>query len=46
VASDADGASIRTLDETDRRATALAWRDGVLTAVGDDVREHIARARA
>ncbi len=37
------GASIRTLDDERPRATALAWRDGVLVAVGDDaeVREHI-----
>jgi predicted amidohydrolase YtcJ len=35
------GASIRTLDAARPRASALAWRDGVLLAVGDDVREHI-----
>ena len=37
------GASIRTLDDSRPAATALAWRDGVLVAVGDDaeVREHV-----
>jgi predicted amidohydrolase YtcJ len=35
------GASIRTLDAARPHATALAWRDGVLIAVGDDVSEHI-----
>ena len=35
------GASIRTLDDERPWASALAWRDGVLIAVGDDVREHI-----
>ena len=37
------GASIRTLDHERPAATALAWRDGVLVAVGDDaeVRSHV-----
>ena len=37
------GASIRTLDDERPRASALAWRDGVLVAVGDDaeVRESV-----
>ena len=37
------GASIRTLDDDRPRASALAWRDGVLVAVGDDaeVRESV-----
>jgi predicted amidohydrolase YtcJ len=35
------GASIRTLDPERPWASALAWRDGVLVAVGDDVREYI-----
>jgi predicted amidohydrolase YtcJ len=35
------GASIRTLDPERPWASALAWRDGVLLAVGDDVGEHI-----
>jgi len=37
------GASIRTLDDDRPRASALAWRDGVLIAVGDDaeVRESV-----
>ena len=30
------GASIRTLDSSRPRASALAWRDGVVIAVGDD----------
>ena len=30
------GASIRTLDDGRPAATALAWRDGVLVAVGED----------
>ena len=30
------GASIHTLDDTCPEATAVAWRDGVLTAVGGD----------
>ncbi len=38
------GASIRTLDPERPWASALAWRDGVLIAVGDDVREHIGPA--
>jgi predicted amidohydrolase YtcJ len=38
------GASIRTLDEERPWATSLAWRDGVLIVVGDDVREHIGPA--
>jgi predicted amidohydrolase YtcJ len=37
------GASLRTLDPVHPAATAAAWRDGVLIAVGDDaaVREHV-----
>jgi predicted amidohydrolase YtcJ len=37
------GARIRTLDPQRPRATALAWRDGRLVAVGDEahVREHV-----
>jgi predicted amidohydrolase YtcJ len=37
------GASIHTLDDDRPAATALAWRDGVVVAVGDDasVREHV-----
>jgi predicted amidohydrolase YtcJ len=35
------GASIRTLDAERPWASAVAWRDGVLVAVGDDVGEHI-----
>ncbi|WP_028064907.1 amidohydrolase [Solirubrobacter soli] len=35
------GASIRTLDPDRPWASALAWRDGVLIAVGEDVGEHI-----
>jgi predicted amidohydrolase YtcJ len=37
------GATIRTLDPARPLATAAAWRDGVLIAVGDDaeVREHV-----
>src|SRR5579885_1806219 len=37
------GARIRTLDGERPRASALAWRDGRLIAVGDDaeVREHV-----
>jgi len=37
------GASLRTLDPSHPTATAAAWRDGMLVAVGDDaqVREHI-----
>src|SRR4051794_10025573 len=37
------GASLHTLDPSRPAATAAAWRDGVLIAVGDDaqVREHI-----
>jgi predicted amidohydrolase YtcJ len=35
------GASIRTLDEERPFASSIAWRDGVIVAVGDDVREHI-----
>jgi predicted amidohydrolase YtcJ len=37
------GASVHTLDETRPHATALAWRDGVVIAVGSDadVREHV-----
>ena len=37
------GASVRTLDEQHPHATAVAWRDGVLLAVGDeaDVRPHL-----
>jgi predicted amidohydrolase YtcJ len=35
------GACIRTLDAERPWASALAWREGVLVAVGDDVREHI-----
>jgi predicted amidohydrolase YtcJ len=35
------GASIRTLDAERPWASALAWRDGVLIAVGEDVREHL-----
>ena len=37
------GASIRTLDDARPAATALAWRDGVLVAVGadEDVRPHL-----
>jgi predicted amidohydrolase YtcJ len=36
------GASVRTLDNARPAATALAWRDGTLVAVGDeaDVRPH------
>jgi predicted amidohydrolase YtcJ len=30
------GAAIRTMDDEQPTATALAWRDGVLVAVGDD----------
>ena len=30
------GARIRTLDDARPRATAVAWRDGVIVAVGDD----------
>jgi predicted amidohydrolase YtcJ len=37
------GASIRTLDDARPWATAVAWRDGVLIAVGADVGEHIGR---
>lgn len=37
------GARIRTLDDAQPQASALAWRDGRLIAVGDDadVREHV-----
>jgi predicted amidohydrolase YtcJ len=37
------GATIQTLDDERPTATALAWRDGVLTVVGEDadVRPHI-----
>ena len=37
------GATLRTLDPRQPHATAAAWRDGVLVAVGDDaaVREHV-----
>jgi predicted amidohydrolase YtcJ len=37
------GAAIRTLDETCPAATALAWRDGALIAVGadTDIRAHV-----
>jgi predicted amidohydrolase YtcJ len=40
------GASLHTLDPFHPAATAAAWRDGVLVAVGDDaeVREHIGPA--
>jgi predicted amidohydrolase YtcJ len=40
------GATIRTLDPDRPLATAAAWRDGVLVAVGDDaeVREHVVPA--
>jgi predicted amidohydrolase YtcJ len=40
------GATIRTLDPDRPLATAAAWRDGVLIAVGDDaeVREHVVPA--
>ncbi|MEA2292030.1 MAG: hypothetical protein QOF17_1050 [Solirubrobacteraceae bacterium] len=39
------GAVVHTLDDA-RPATAIAWRDGVVTAVGDDtaVREHVGPA--
>jgi hypothetical protein len=39
------GAAIRTLDDERPSATALAWRDGIVVAVGDeaDVRPHIGR---
>ena len=40
MASDADGAilgaSIRTMDPERPRASAVAWKDGVVVAVGDD----------
>jgi predicted amidohydrolase YtcJ len=37
------GATVHTLDDDRPSATAVAWRDGVLLAVGDDaaVREHV-----
>lgn len=37
------GARVRTLDPERPQATALAWRDGEITAVGsdDEVREHV-----
>jgi predicted amidohydrolase YtcJ len=37
------GAAIRTLNSERPRASALAWREGVLTAVGDDqdIRPHL-----
>jgi predicted amidohydrolase YtcJ len=35
------GASIRTLDPARPWASGLAWRDGLIVAVGDDVRAHI-----
>jgi predicted amidohydrolase YtcJ len=37
------GATIHTLDDEHPAATAVAWRDGVVIAVGDDaaVREHL-----
>ena len=40
------GATIRTLDPQRPAATAAAWRDGTLIAVGDDaaVREHVGPA--
>ena len=42
------GARIRTLDPSRPAATAVAWRDGVMTAVGsdDEVRSSWIRARA
>jgi predicted amidohydrolase YtcJ len=40
------GASVRTLDAGQPHATAVAWRDGVVLAVGDEaaVREHVGLA--
>src|SRR5215217_1984130 len=40
------GARLHTLDPRRPTASALAWRDGVLVAVGDDaeVREHVGPA--
>src|SRR2546421_11125939 len=37
------GATVHTLDDRRPSATAVAWRDGVLLAVGDDVdvRAHV-----